>query len=116
MRHVAFSPDGRRLVTSSSGETVLRMWDVSAVAGKPVSAGEAPRETPRGNGEDPAADPTATGIRKWTSADGQFSVQAELIRQSSAAVRLKKSDGSVITVPKSKLSAADREYLESLEE
>ena len=52
--------------------------------------------------------------RKWTSSDGKFSVEAELVEAKDGNVRLKRQDGKVITVPVSKLSKADREYLSSI--
>ena len=52
--------------------------------------------------------------RKWTSSDGQFSVEAELVEAKGGNVRLKRQDGKVITVPVSKLSKADQDYLSSI--
>jgi hypothetical protein len=49
--------------------------------------------------------------RMWTSADGKFTVDAELVEQQGDSIRLKKADGSVISVPVAKISQADREYL-----
>ncbi|MFP6613292.1 MAG: leucine-rich repeat domain-containing protein [Pirellulales bacterium] len=52
--------------------------------------------------------------RKWTSSDGKFSVEAELVEAKDGNVRLKRQDGKVITVPVSKLSKADQDYLSSM--
>ncbi len=52
--------------------------------------------------------------RKWTDSTGEFSVEAELVEVKSDQVVLKKSTGSVITVPIARLSKADQEYLQSL--
>ena len=57
---------------------------------------------------------TPVSARKWTSSDGQFSVEAELVEAKDGNVRLKRQDGKVITVPVSKLSKADRGYLASI--
>lgn len=52
--------------------------------------------------------------RKWASASGQFSVEADLVEVRDGKVVLKKQNGKQITVPLDKLSAADRQYIASL--
>lgn len=54
--------------------------------------------------------PTAWA-RKWTSSDGQFSTEAELVEFADGEVTLKKSSGETISVPLAALSAADRRFL-----
>ena len=54
--------------------------------------------------------------RKWTDNAGKFSVEAELVEIKDDSVVLKKSTGSLITVPIARLSAADRGYLRSLKQ
>jgi aspartyl protease family protein len=49
--------------------------------------------------------------RKWTSADGQYVMEAQLIDQTDGEVTLKKSDGSTVKVAISKLSDSDQRYL-----
>lgn len=49
--------------------------------------------------------------RTWTSADGQFTVEAELVEVDEQMVRLRRTDGQVISVPLAKISDSDREYL-----
>ena len=49
--------------------------------------------------------------RTWSDATGQFSVEATLIGVENNAVQLKKGDGTVITVPLDRLSAADQAYV-----
>jgi len=51
--------------------------------------------------------------REWTDATGKFKIEAELIAVRNDKVILEKPDGSVITVPLDKLSAADQEFLRS---
>jgi mono/diheme cytochrome c family protein len=53
--------------------------------------------------------------RQWTDTSGMFRVEAELIAVRNGRVVLEKPDGSVITVPLEKLSAADHDYLKSLD-
>ena len=49
--------------------------------------------------------------RKWTSSNGKFSVEADLVEVKGGSVELKKRDGKIITVPLAKLSKADRDFL-----
>jgi hypothetical protein len=57
---------------------------------------------------------TAAGeTRKWTSADGRFTTEAELVDYSEKDVRLKPADGKLVVVPLEKLSQKDREYAQT---
>ena len=58
----------------------------------------------------PAAE-TPAETRKWTSADGKFSVDASFAGQIGAKVKLKKPDGKTIELDAAALSDADREWL-----
>lgn len=49
--------------------------------------------------------------RKWTSSDGKFTIEAELVEFANGAVKLKKEDGKEITVPLQKLSLPDRKFV-----
>ena len=49
--------------------------------------------------------------RTWTSADGKFTVEAELVDYSDDDIRLRKSTGKVITVPMEKISDDDLQFL-----
>ncbi|MGV3484029.1 MAG: SHD1 domain-containing protein [Planctomycetaceae bacterium] len=49
--------------------------------------------------------------RTWKDATGSFSVVATMVAVEGDNVRLKKSDGSVIAVPVSRLSPADQDYI-----
>jgi len=53
---------------------------------------------------------TASG-RMWTSGDGAYSIEAELVGSNEEAVFLRKADGRVIAVPLARLSAEDRAYV-----
>src|SRR5687768_5590778 len=61
-----------------------------------------------------AIGPLASG-REWTDASGKFKVEAELVAVRNGKAILEKPDGSVISVPVDKLSAADQEFLKSRE-
>lgn len=50
----------------------------------------------------------AKGRRTWTDATGKFKIEAELVRVADGKVELKKTDGTTISVPLDKLSAADQ--------
>ena len=52
-------------------------------------------------------------LRTWTSSDGNYAVRAELVDVDGANVRLRKSDGSIVSVSIAKLSPADRNFLAS---
>jgi hypothetical protein len=58
----------------------------------------------------PAAD-----AREWKDSSGQYAVQAELVRVVDDRVELRRTDGTLIAVPVAKLSAADQQYLKSLQ-
>lgn len=52
-------------------------------------------------------------LREWSSSDGKFKIEAELVGFAADLVKLKKADGTVIKVPAARLSATDLKYLES---
>jgi len=52
-------------------------------------------------------------MRTWKDSTGSFSIDAVLISQDQTTVRLKSSDGRVISVPRTQLSVSDLNYLKS---
>lgn len=52
--------------------------------------------------------------RTWTDSTGRFSVEASLEEVRDDEVILKRADGTLITVPRARLGAADRRYLSAL--
>ena len=56
----------------------------------------------------PAPTATPKGPRTWTDTTGKFKIEAELVRVADGKVELKKADGTVVSVPLDKLSAADQ--------
>jgi S1-C subfamily serine protease len=50
-------------------------------------------------------------FRKWRDKTGQFEIEATLVTKDDSKVVLKRRDGSLITVPTSKLSGEDRKFL-----
>ncbi len=57
--------------------------------------------------------PVVVDGRTWKAATGPFSVEAELLSVEEGQVRLRRADGKVITVPLTKLSEADRVFVDS---
>jgi hypothetical protein len=51
--------------------------------------------------------------RKWTSADGKSSIQAEVLSVSNGKVELRKLNGDTVQVPLEKLSEADRQWVKT---
>lgn len=54
---------------------------------------------------------SSAAMRSWTSANGKYTVMAELVKVEEQSVRLKKEDGEEITVPLDKLSETDQRYV-----
>ncbi len=52
-------------------------------------------------------------VRTWTSPDGRYTVQAELVEVVDGSVRLRKSDGQETTVALEELSEADHRFVAS---
>jgi hypothetical protein len=48
--------------------------------------------------------------RTWTSANGKFTIEAEMVTVKDEKVQLRKANGDLIEVPLDKLSEADRQY------
>lgn len=57
-----------------------------------------------------------TRAREWTDSTGRYTVEAELVEVTDDKVLLKKTDGRIVSVPLARLSAADRDYVNSLVE
>jgi hypothetical protein len=61
----------------------------------------------------PAEKPGEPKMRTWQDASGKFDVEATLVGVKDDKVTLKKKDGKQITLPVSKLSDEDQEYLKA---
>jgi hypothetical protein len=57
----------------------------------------------------------SASAREWTDSTGTYKTEADLVEVRGNRVVLKKSNGQVISLPSDRLSKADQEYLESLE-
>ena len=73
---------------------------------------ESQKDTPNKPEETSPAPPDS--LRTWVDATGKYKIEAELVSHENGSVKLKRRDGTVVTLPIEKLSAEDREYLESL--
>ncbi len=96
------SPDGNLAATCStdSADAVVRLWDVSkfqlTVEKKPPPV---------------AASSDRPEFRTWTSADGQFTTDAILVKINEDSVTVLTREGKAVTVRLDRLSEADRAYV-----
>jgi uncharacterized protein with FMN-binding domain len=58
-----------------------------------------------------ATSPGWAEVRTWTDSTGAYRVQAEWVDEDGGTVRLRKSDGQVISLPLERLSTADQAYI-----
>jgi SLA1 homology domain 1, SHD1 len=78
-----------------------------------------PAASPAKPAADPAADPfkilaqTERPVRDWVDDTGLFRTRGQLVAILDGKVRILKETGRTTTVPLSRLSAADRQYVES---
>jgi len=49
--------------------------------------------------------------RTWTDASGEYQIEAEFVNMTAGKVKLKKVDGTTVTLPIDKLSDEDREWI-----
>ena len=59
----------------------------------------------------PTAAPAAAKLRTWQDASGKFSVEAEFVTSMAGVVKLRKTDGTTISLPMEKLSDEDQQYI-----
>lgn len=93
---MALARDGKTLVACSTvgDETELAFYDI--------------RSMKRRSSHEPT---TELKYRNWTSADGQYKIEAALLGVTDGVAKLKrKSDGIVVSVPLSKLTKADQAF------
>ncbi|GAA5505614.1 serine hydrolase [Novipirellula caenicola] len=57
------------------------------------------------------AQTSSESLRTWTSDDGAFTVEAEFVDLRRSTIRLRKADGNTITVPLTKLSESDHQFV-----
>ncbi|HUY32966.1 MAG TPA: SHD1 domain-containing protein [Pirellulales bacterium] len=98
--------------TTGLAETlvVIEPFDMQAVQEYLASKSSAPTTRPRNEPAKAGLDGDAP-LRTWTSTGEKFKIQAEFVGVDDGNVRLKKSDGKLITVALDKLSDDDRQYV-----
>ncbi len=67
-------------------------------------------DPPPASVDDPVIEPEPRW-RTWTSADGQYTVEAEFVSFAMGDVKLRKKDGKTITLKMKQLSEADQEWI-----
>lgn len=60
---------------------------------------------------DSAGKSQATAQRTWATSSGKFKIEAKLVGVEGSSVQLEKPDGSIVTVPVSKLSSKDQSFV-----
>ena len=58
-----------------------------------------------------AARPAWAEVRPWTDSSGAYRVEAEFVDEAGGTVRLRRSDGRIVSLPLERLSAADQTYI-----
>lgn len=101
----------RRSGTTMLGAVVTRYPGTPAAAMAEAKLAELGVEVAAAQVAAQSGDAESPSSRTWTDATGQFRVEAELLAVADGKVQLKKSDGSVVSVPLEKLSQADRDFL-----
>ncbi len=61
----------------------------------------------------PRPKPEPAPVRTWTSTSGKFSIEAAFVSKAGDKVKLKKADGTIITVEAEKLSEDDQEWIKN---
>ena len=64
---------------------------------------------------DSTTEPVSNGARTWTSADGKYTIQGELIEVIDDKVKIRSNAGNIITVLREKLSSTDQEFISKFE-
>jgi hypothetical protein len=67
-----------------------------------------PQEMPAVKEPAKEAEPT---MRTWTDASGKHKTEAEFVSMTAGKVKLRKADGSIVTLPMDKLSKADQKWI-----
>jgi hypothetical protein len=61
---------------------------------------------------EPIVEPSQHPPRQWTDQTGKFKVTATFVSFANGVVSIRKEDGTVIKIPATKLSDADRSYIQ----
>ena len=88
-------------------DATLDLWSLEGI----LSPGNAPPAEARPSAGDLGG---KEKLRLWTSAEGRFTVEAELAADSGDKITLKKKSGAKVEISVAKLSREDRAYVEGL--
>jgi len=98
-------------------ELKLKMLDGEAWIFKPAVPDATPAalpgstDTPTAGNTPAAAAESKDALRPWTDASGQHRTDATFVSMAEGQVRLRRRDGTVVTLPLEKLSPADQEWV-----
>ncbi len=101
------APNGKFMLVEykNASGVIAPNWNWGDLVGPSEIKPEKPETTP-------IADPNpASTARTWTSADGKFTTEAEFAGSMAGKVKLRKADGTTVTLEADKLSEADREWI-----
>jgi WD40 repeat protein len=93
---LVFSPSGKLLISGHPDGTI-RVWQLESTYWVT-----------------PPQPKAARGMRNWTSADGLFQVEAQLIGEHADKILLRRADGREISVSRTRLCQRDLDYLRGL--
>ncbi|MDA1055261.1 MAG: SHD1 domain-containing protein [Planctomycetota bacterium] len=113
-------PDGKvslRFSTDRADSNVARSdlrlppYEVKAPNLPPTYKTSAPPSSPSRSSPPPTV---SDAFRTWTDSTGEFKVEAKLVSATADAVKIVRNDGKELTLPLTKLSDADRQFVASL--
>jgi hypothetical protein len=114
------SEGGSPYQLDARGDPILGVFggwheDVIYLGIEPGEQIEEPAESAAVTSAPGASAPTPQDFRTWTSADGNFTVEAKLVEMAGDQLTLERRDGKRITVPRGKLSESDIAYVRAVQ-
>ena len=97
----------------ANNEGAVRSEESEPAPSAPNPPEDAPEPIEIGS-EPSATEPAENVLREWTDSTGKYRIKATFEEQDGSNVKLRREDGKRIVMPISKLSDADRDYLDNL--
>jgi hypothetical protein len=97
--------------TKMCGTMEVRVTGLQLLAQGTGAATIKEAEQPSTSGSDATSHSHQAEFRTWTDITGKFKTEASFLDFKNGEVRLRKKDGTTVTVPVEKLSQADQEYV-----